>query len=73
MDAIRTEALPPSAAVCDCFGHEAPIAEDVMLAALRHVHRLETPTAHSARAYGKAIPRSAGVCAASCKAGPSVF
>jgi phosphoglycerate dehydrogenase-like enzyme len=40
-DRVEFQALPPTAAVCNCFGHEPPIAEYAMLAALRHVHPLE--------------------------------
>ncbi|UFN47874.1 2-hydroxyacid dehydrogenase [Roseomonas sp. OT10] len=34
-DAVRFDALPPQAAVCNCFGHEAAIAEYVMAALLQ--------------------------------------
>src|SRR2546423_6038688 len=37
-DAVDLEAIPPSAVVCNCFGHEQAIAEYVMAALLeRHV------------------------------------
>ena len=37
-DGIHMASLPPGAAVCNCFGHEQPIAEYVMAALLaRHV------------------------------------
>ncbi len=34
-DAVNLALLPPQAVVCNCFGHEAPIAEYVMAALLR--------------------------------------
>jgi phosphoglycerate dehydrogenase-like enzyme len=37
-DAIDFGLLPPEVAICNCFGHEPPIAEYVLLAALNHVH-----------------------------------
>jgi len=37
-DAVDLDAVPPSAVVCNCFGHEQAIAEYVMAALLvRHV------------------------------------
>ncbi len=37
-DAVDLSAVPPSAVICNCFGHEQPIAEYVMAALLmRHV------------------------------------
>jgi phosphoglycerate dehydrogenase-like enzyme len=35
-DAVDFAALPPNAVVCNCFGHETPIAEYVMAALLQH-------------------------------------
>lgn len=35
-DAVDFSAMPPSAVVCNCFGHEQPIAEYVMAALLMH-------------------------------------
>jgi phosphoglycerate dehydrogenase-like enzyme len=41
-DAVDFDALPPSAVVCNCFGHEQAIAEYVMAALLhRHVPLLD--------------------------------
>lgn len=40
-DAVRLDALPPEAALCNCFGHEAAIAEYVMAALLRREVPLE--------------------------------
>ncbi len=37
LDAVDLSLPPPSAAVCNCFGHEEGIAEYVLLAMLRHV------------------------------------
>lgn len=37
LDAVDLSLLPPSATVCNCFGHEEGIGEYVLLAMLRHV------------------------------------
>lgn len=37
-DDIDFALLPDSAAVCNCFGHDQPIAEFVLMAALQHLH-----------------------------------
>lgn len=39
-DAIDRTLLPAGASLCNCFGHEPPIAEYVMAAALLHAHPL---------------------------------
>ena len=40
-DAVDMTLLPAGAAVCNCFGHEPPIAEYALLAALRHIHPVD--------------------------------